>query len=965
MAKLQLLYQNVRGLRTKTNDFYNNVLVCDADIILITESWLCDSILDAELSSAKYGVFRRDRGSLGGGVMILSAAHLGARARPEWQRDNLECLWVTVPGRSLAAGSTPLPASPTPDSSVSSHNLHIGVVYLPPDRLIPTRMRILLDVLSNILDKHPNDNIILAGDFNLPCIQWSSGDAVLLKKGSIEFQQCASLLINQTSYAGLNQYNTMVNSHLNTLDLVFANFSLGIKKSDSPLVKEDTFHPTIIMDATDILIPPLKTASYNKLLFMKADYLAINNHFLSTDWQSLLLSCNVEDAINNLYTTFNNAIEKHVPQVTRSNTYVYPVWYSRELIRLIKEKAKAHANWKRHNNKFEYQIFSELRANVKRLQNSCYKSFIRYSEDKIKSCPKLFWSYVKSKRKNNANYPKLMFYEQKCLSDEKEICLAFNEFFCKNFSIPSVGRITTFPEKIISTDTLHTINISEDFVKTLLRSIDTNKGAGSDKIPPIFYVKCVDSLAAPIACVFNRCFREGFFPRIWKTAHIVPIHKKGTKSSIDNYRPISILNTLGKLIEKAAHHHIYPFVYRNIPPQQHGFIRGRSTNTNLAIFTNDVLRGMDGGSQVDVIYTDFEKAFDRVDHIILRRKLQELGICGDLLRWMESYLRNRCQAVVVGGHCSDFIDIPSGVPQGSILAPLLYAVYLYDVGRCFQSANYLMYADDTKIYYNIKKLSDCEDLQQDLNNLNKYYSENNITININKCMHITFTRKKKAIMFDYTISNTNIKKTNQVRDLGVLLDHKLLFNEHISDIITRSYKSLGFILRVSKPFSDIKCFKILYFAYVRSILEYCSNIWSPQYITYTQDIENIQAKFLKHLNYRSQHRYVDYEESCNFHNILPLKDRRRLLEMLFLHNVCHGAVDSTELVEQFVQLRAPTTRTRHTPLFYLPRTRTNYFENSIICRTHKSFNKIFSSVDVFNNNKQSFKSSVIDIIKNG
>lgn len=961
--KLQFWYQNVRGLRTKTNDFYRNVLHSGADIILVTETWLCDSILDSELSDDRYQVFRRDRGSLGGGVMIMSAARLCARARSEWQRDDLECVWATVPRHSLASSSADPSSTRTSNPPRSRHDLHVGVVYLPPDKLIPKRIDILIDVLYNIRTRHPNDNIILVGDFNLPCIQWYSGEHTLLKKGSLDTQNCASKLINQTSYLGLSQFNTIVNLHQNTLDLVFANFSLGILKLDKPLIKEDCHHPPFIIDGTDILIPPLKKTFNTKRLFRKADYLCINNFFQNTDWQNLLMTCSVDDAVIQFYRILEDAVHQYVPEVTVSNSYVYPVWYSQELIKLIKEKAKAHRNWKKYNNKIEYQTFSNLRAKVKQLEDSCYDAYIIMSQNRIKLCPKLFWSYVKSKRKNNSDYPKQMFYNDNKLSSEKEICSAFNEFFCKNFSTPTLLSINNLPSCSTNTDNLHTITVTEDFILKLLKGIDPTKGAGSDKIPPYFYANCAESLAKPVTFVFNRCLREGFFPKIWKTAHIIPIHKKGTKSSIENYRPISILNTLGKLMEKTAHHHLYPFIYHNIPHQQHGFIKGRSTNTNLAVFTNDVLRGMDGGSQVDVIYTDFEKAFDRVDHNILLRKLQELGICGDLLRWTESYLRNRCQAVVVGGHRSDFMEVPSGVPQGSILAPLLYAAYLYDIGGCFNTANYLMYADDTKIYFTIKSEYDCIKLQHDLDRLNQYYSDNRITVNVNKCVLMTFTRKRTPIRFEYKIGTTPIMRTQRVRDLGILLDDKLSFNEHVSDIVSRSYKSLGFILRVSQPFTDIKCLKILYYAYVRSILEYCCNVWNPQYITYIEDIENIQSKFIKHLNYRCHHPHISYEESCNFHKMISLSDRRALLEQVFLHNVCHGAIDSTELTEQFLRLCTPSIRTRHVALFHVPYARTNYYQNSIVCRTQKSYNKRFASVDLFGCKKHKFKGCVINILR--
>lgn len=206
------------------------------------------------------------------------------------------------------------------------------------------------------------------------------------------------------------------------------------------------------------------------------------------------------------------------------------------------------------------------------------------------------------------------------------------------------------------------ITIEENNVPKLLKTLKTNKGAGSDGIPPIFLSKCASNLAKPLTIIFNHSINVyGSFPDIWKEALIVPIHKSGSKTQIENYRPISILNVMSKLFESVIYSYISPIISRSIPYEQHGFMKNRSTVTNLAVFTDYVLRSMDERHQVDVIYTDFEKAFDRVDHVILLHKLSILGINGNLLRWLTSYIKTRMQAVVTGSARSNFITIPSGV----------------------------------------------------------------------------------------------------------------------------------------------------------------------------------------------------------------------------------------------------------------------------------------------------------------
>lgn len=944
-----MYYQNVRGLRTKTDTFYRGVLSSDFDIGLFTETWLCDGILDTELCDSKYDLFRRDRGSLGGGLMALCAPRLQARPRPEWERTGLESMWLTIPARKLGTSQR--------------RDLHICIVYIPPDNMIPTRIEKFMALLKEVIDASPNDNFIICGDFNLPNIKWTTGKPEFLKKGTTDLQDSAKNLIQLTSFFNLKQFNSFVNSHNNTLDLIFSNFALDVGVSSTPVVKVDGLHPPIEIDACDITIPPLKVSCAKKYIFRKANYTSINMELGDVDWRSVLLNCNVEDMIKNFYSILDRLILEYVPQISSSSAQGYPEWYSRALIKIIKEKIKIHRQYKRHKNPIDYLSFSILRQRQKVIQDSCYKTFISNSETNIKKNPKLFWKYIKSKRNSSSNYPNIMNFDDRILEGEKDICSAFNEFFHKNFTQPSANYPYFDPNNVAHKLTLNSIEVSHSYILKLLQNLDDTKGPGSDGIPPLFYKRCAEAIATPLVLIFNRCLSEGYCPDIWKTAIIVPVPKKGLKTNITNYRPISILNTLSKLLERVVHDHLYPIVCRSVPSQQHGFIRGRSTNTNLAVFTNDVLRGMDGGNQVDAIYTDFEKAFDRVDHVILLRKLCELGVNGSLLRWTESYLRNRSQMVVIGGFKSDLVGVPSGVPQGSILGPLLYVAYLYDIDQCFKHARFLMYADDTKIYMTIKDIEDCLKLQDDLTRLDRYYRQNRIGVNSDKCTVITFTRKNKYLKFEYNLNNLKLKRDKVTKDLGIYLDSKLTFADHVSVSVNKAYKNLGFILRASKPFSDIHCVKLLYYAYVRSILEYCSVIWNPHYLVYREKIEFIQRKFIKHLNYRTFKNNDDYKDSCKYHRMVALENRRTVLDMSFLYDVCSGSIDSTDLTSLFLNLYAPSIRTRHTvsTLFSVPFTRTIYAKNSIVCRILRSYNKHFHSVDPFHLSKKLFKKGVLEL----
>jgi hypothetical protein len=340
--------------------------------------------------------------------------------------------------------------------------------------------------------------------------------------------------------------------------------------------------------------------------------------------------------------------------------------------------------------------------------------------------------------------------------------------------------------------------------------------------------------------------------------------------------------------------------------------------------------------------------------------LESLGIHGDLLRWITSYLSNRSQAVVLGGFRSDFVTVPSGVPQGSHLGPLFYNAYLFDIHSSFKSAKYLLYADDKKIFMNVNSISDCLLIQQDLDNLVSFYSKNNITISIPKCQCISFTRKKKPITYNYNFNSIAIERVELVRDLGVWLDSKMSFSDHIDNIVRRSYRNLGFVMRTCKPFTELLSLKIVYYAYVQSILEYACPIWYPFYAVHRDRIENIQRKFIYHINTKfNKTNRSSYIDNCLEYRMLTLEQRRKVFDMGLLHDIVCGRLDCPELVAQ-LPLRAPTRRTRHTTLFAVPSHQTNYGHNAVLTRIAHSYNTEFCEIDLFIGNKKTFLNKIKD-----
>ena len=266
-----------------------------------------------------------------------------------------------------------------------------------------------------------------------------------------------------------------------------------------------------------------------------------------------------------------------------------------------------------------------------------------------------------------------------------------------------------------------------------LIELDKNKGAGLDKLSPVFFFNCSPTLDMPLSYIYNISLKSGTFPSMWKLARITPLFKCGNRSNISDYRPISGLDTAAKVLEKIVTENLFDTFRNRITISQHGFFTGRSCQTNLCIFTHYLATSLDQGSQVDVIYLDYCKAFDQVSHQILIEKLKFYGICDPLLTWFRSYLEGRRQIVAIGSTISNEFNVCSGVPQGSHLGPILFLIFINDLSVVFKTSHFLFFADDLKVYHRIKSVNDCRLLQEDIKNITSWCLDNKMELNISKC----------------------------------------------------------------------------------------------------------------------------------------------------------------------------------------------------------------------------------------
>lgn len=705
---------------------------------------------------------------------------------------------------------------------------------------------------------------------------------------------------------------------------------------------------------------PLKSAIQLRFDYWNADYTSINSYLEGIDWSCIDVD-DVDNCVSIFYDIIFDAVKFFVPS-RRHCENSFPKWVSRKTQNLIYRKKIAHKSYKMSKSPSDYRVFSELRKQVKSSLNCNRSDFISRTEANIINDSQHFWTYIRNIRKDSA-IPNSMVYKHSSVVGGNEICSKFAEYFKSNYVSGLYSNVDrNFKEVFISENTLDTLEFSHSDVFEAIIALKPRGISGPDGLPSIFVYNCSYNLVTPLHIIFNKCLSSGRFPAKWKFSNVTPIFKAGPRSDIVNYRPVCISNNFAKLFDYMLARAIRLYTDKVIIPQQHGFCQGRSTETNLFLFTTYIGRCLEDGSEVDCIYTDLKKAFDRVPIDLLLFKLRSYYNIGDpLLSCLKSYLSCRYQQVTVNGHCSQSFPVPSGVGQGSHLGPILFILFINDVYAAIKYSRILLFADDCKIFMRVNSYSDQCCLQSDLSGFNDWCVKNGLELNIDKCKLMKFTRKKHPLSFDYKINNRVLEAVSLFKDLGVFVDTKLTFNVHINSIISRANKLLGFIYRSTKCFSNIRCKIILFVSIVRPIIEYCSVIWSPSYTTHINRIERIQSKFIRALCFKSGIEYSSqyYDLHLSYFGLPRLSKRRNYRDIMFLFKSLNQVINCPEVFNLF-QLHTPSVHSlRRIPYLHIDYHRTNYGIHSPIVRLSNLANGMQLDGDAFSQSLNSFRHSLI------
>ena len=501
------------------------------------------------------------------------------------------------------------------------------------------------------------------------------------------------------------------------------------------------------------------------------------------------------------------------------------------------------------------------------------------------------------------------------------------------------------------------ITITTAGISKLLCKLDSRKAPGPDNISPRVLKELYFSIAPTLQVIYERSYNDGVVPYDWLHANVCPIYKKGTRKAPVNYRPISLTCIACKLFE----HIVTSSVMSHLDNQkilldnQHGFRRGRSCETQLTELTHDLLTSMHNGIQTDMIVMDFSKAFDKVAHNKLISSLHGYGIDSTTLEWIRSFLSGRTQSVVVDGAESDTLPVTSGVPQGSVLGPAMFLVYINSLPKGVNSTVRL-FADDTVIYREISSEEDHHTVQADLDTLVQWEREFSMEFHPKKCNILRVTRSRCPSMYNYTLHGTTLKELEEVKYLGITITKDLSWEKHIHNITSKANSQLGFIRRNVRTRS-MKTREKLYNTLVRPHLEYAASVWDPHVTKHKQAIEKVQRRAARWVT--NQHDSMSSVTAMLQElDWQPLELRRAHSRLGLLYQITNGIVATPHIPYLLSHIHAPrSSRHANTLQHATYQCRTNYFKYSYFPHTVVLWNSLPQAV-VSSPTLEAFKTSL-------
>ena len=907
-SKYKFLLSNVRGFLSKKSQL-ELLLASFPTIAVFTEIFLSDNCSpnDVKIPCYESRICCRvpnQRKSSGGGVAIFFP-------------DNLYCEQVGI------HSSLEFDAITCFLQNEDKEKILITAVYRGPG-ICPTFCTKFHEYIDSIRKSCPH---VITGDLNMPDIDWKNLTAQNgMSRGFTD-------IAVQKGWKQLVKSPTRLT---NILDLILI---------DSPNIIESVKVTAPISDHNKIE-GSINFRKVNKVVnqtrfrdFKNANYDDLQRELCLVDWDYRFSTCaNPDEYYNVFLNILNKFIHQYVPLREKKSRTI-----PRHLLQLRRKCERAFIKMKKHpieNNVKQYKLL------FRDYKNEIRSTFLR-REQKICNNKNIkeFWNYVRSKNTIQSEIPPISS-NGNVLFHDTDIANEFNTYFTSVFAIDNSKRFEPEPK---SSPNIGDFEIPAFAIYEKLKKMKPKLSYGADDIPTIFYQKLALALSYPLSLIFKISLNSGMLPEIWKKSIVVPIHKKNAKDKVENYRPISLTCVSCRIMESFLVNRIRKHLWDKnlISEAQFGFLNNRNTVTQLLEFQQFLINEHTAKKNIDVVYLDISKAFDTVCHRRLKKILLNYGINGSIYNWLNSFLSQRTQLVRINDSFSTPSDVISGVPQGSCLGPLLFLLYINDAKSALKFSQFLMYADDCKLYLSSSSQNYNQRLQSDLKDLHSWFENRQLQLAADKCnvLHIG----KQNVGYQYELNNILMKKVSSVKDLGLNISNNLKVTNHVR--ITKR-KCMAIVNGMFRNFSFSKsnfvtCFKSL----VIPILEYACEAFINMNKTDAIILESVQRYFTKRIIPNST-----YERRLQLLKLEPLWLRRIVKDLSLAHKYVYGYIFSKDIFHLY------TTSNRNSQLrgngikLALP-TMSEVKNKFVTSRITKIWNSLPSEI-VFEHNNCKFQKSL-------
>ena len=843
---LSLFHLNIRSLPKHHSDLTNYLqgLELEFSVIGLSETWLSNANEDLYNIENYNNVNVCRESRRGGGVSLFIRNSLSYKILHDLMfiDDFIECLFVEI------------------EITKNKYTI-VGIIYRPPNTNLEEFNRKFGEITAKL--KHVNKTVYLMGDFNINLLNHDRHAAT---------SDFLETLYSASFFPLITKPTRITNETATLIDNIFCNYS-DIDNFVNGILFTDLSDHFPVFTINKACNEEVIQKYINKRSYSQQNHNRFIQEIDEFNWDQIYNLESCQDAFTFFHTNLKSIYEKSFPLKTFKVGYLNrKPWLTTGLKNSIKVKNKLYMKSKKYKSEYldnKYKLYKkQLSKLLKIAEKQHYHHLLESNKRNLKKSWAIIKDVIGKKKIENSNCNKEFLIDGRIVSDKNVIANNFNNFFS------NIGKnlAKDIPENNINPlQYMGNIRCEHSF---FLRPTDEseirkvvallkNTGAGWDSINTKAVKDSLNRYVKHMVYIINLSFIQGYFPHELKLARVIPLYKSGDSQLVKNYRPVSILPVISKIFERIMFNRLLDFINKHnlLYKFQFGFRPGHNTSHALMILIDKILSGFNDNEMTIGVFLDFSKAFDTVNHHILLNKLSRYGIRGPAHQWLTSYLSERKQYVSYNGVSSSTSNVSCGVPQGSILGPLLFILYINDMHKVSNKLSLISFADDSNLFIQGKNINEMINiLNTELQEINFWIQANKLSLNVGKTNFILFKPKRKAtdlVVNDIKINNIVIDRIYKTKFLGVIISHDLSWDHHTKHVSNKVAKGIGVILRARHNL-DQKTLLILYYSFVYPYLGYCVEVWGATTKRNVLCLHRLQKKILRIITFSDFYAHTDH-----------------------------------------------------------------------------------------------------------